>query len=71
MSQENPTVRVHVNIELSASSLEAAVANVKKKTTPDAQGRYRVDTADALGDLISLFLREKHFDEFAKNEENY
>ncbi len=71
MPQESPTVKVHVNIELSASAIQAVVANVKKKTGPDDQGRYRVDTADALGDLISVFLREKNFDEFAKDEENY
>ena len=71
MTHESPTVRVHVNIELSASSIQAVVANVKKKTSPDNQGRYRVDTADALGDLISAFLREKNFDEYADNEKNY
>ena len=71
MQQESPTVRVHVNIELSASSIEAVVANVKKKKGPDDQGRYRVDTADALSDLISIFLREKNFDEFAMDETNY
>lgn len=71
MTQESPTVRVHVNIELSASAIQAVVANAKKKTSPDNQGRYRVDTADALGDLISAFLRKKNFDAFAKDEENY
>ena len=37
----------------------------------DEKGRYRVDTADALSDLISRFLQEKDFDAFARNQNNY
>jgi len=71
MSESSPLVRVHVNIELSATSLQATVANAKKRAGADEQGRYRVDTADALSALISNFLREKGFDEFARDINNY
>ena len=71
MSESSPSVKVHVNIELSAASLQAVVAHSKKKAGKDENGRYRVDTADALSDLISKFLRDKGFDEFARDMENY
>jgi len=64
-------VRVHVNIELSAAALQAVVANTKKNAGTDEKGRYRVDTADALSDLISRFLQEKDFDAFSRDESNY
>jgi hypothetical protein len=41
MSESNPLVRVHVNIELSAASLQAVVANSKKLAGTDEKGRYR------------------------------
>ena len=71
MSESSPLVRVHVNIELSAVSLQAVVAHSKRKAGTDEHGRYRVDTADALAALISKFLQEKGFDEFAGDIENY
>ena len=51
MSESSPSVKVHVNIELSAASLQAVVAHSKKKAGKDENGRYRVDTADALAAL--------------------
>ena len=71
MSENNPLVRVHVNIEISAAALQAVVANSKKKVGTDEKGRYRVDTADALADLISKFLQEKEFDQFVSDMANY
>ncbi len=71
MSESSPLIRVHVNIELSAASLQAVVANSKMKAGTDDKGRYRVDTADALAALISTFLREKGFDAFARDVDNY
>jgi len=71
MSENSPLVRVHVNIEVSTAALQAVVANTKKKAGADEKGHYRVDTADALSDLISRFLQEKDFDAFSKDESNY
>lgn len=71
MSENSPLVRVHVNIEIAASALQAVVANSKKKVGTDEKGRFRVDTADALAALISRFLLEKEFDRFAEDIDNY
>ena len=71
MSEKSPLVRVHVNIELSAAALQAVVANAKKKAGTDEKGHYRVDTADALSDLISRFLQEKDFESFSMDENNF
>lgn len=71
MSESSPLIRVHVNIELSAASLQAVVANSKMKAGTDEKGRYRVDTADALAALISTFLREKGFEAFVRDVDNY
>ena len=71
MTDNSPVVRVHVNVDVPAASLQAVVANTKKKAGPDDQGRYRVDTADALSDLITKFLDEKGFEEYAQDIANY
>lgn len=71
MTDNPPQVRVHVNIELAATSLQTVVSNSKKNAGKDEQGRYRVDTADILSDLITKFLHEKNFDAFVQNENNY
>lgn len=71
MPESSPLVRVHVNIELSAASLQAVVANTKKNAGTDEHGRYQVDTADSLAALISKFLQKKDFEEFSKDIANY
>ena len=71
MPETSPAVQVHVNVELTAAALQAVVANSKQKAGPDQDGRYRVDTADALSELISRFLKEKDFDAFASDLANY
>lgn len=71
MTQSSPLVRIHVNIEISASALQAVVANAKKMAETDEQGRYRLDTADLTAALISKFLSEKDFEAFARDMENY
>ena len=71
MSDDSPLVRVHVNIEIAAHALQSVVANTKKKAGHDDSGHYRVDTADALADLISKFLQERDFAEFAADLNNY
>lgn len=71
MAENSPTVNVHVNIELSAASLQAVVANSKKKADRHEHGHYRVDTADALSNLITTFLQENGFEAFAQDIDNY
>jgi hypothetical protein len=71
MSNNAPMLKVHVYIELSAASIQAVVSNSKKKAGKDEKGRYRVDTADILSNLITKFLQDKNFDEFTQDETNY
>ena len=71
MPDNHPKVRVHVNIEISAAALQAVVANSKKLAGKDENGRYAVDTADALASLISRFLEEQNFNDFAGEISNY
>ena len=71
MSDYSPSVRVHVNIELSAASIQAVVANSKKKAGANQNGRHRMDTADALAALISKFLLEKYVDALVRDVDHY
>ena len=71
MTIDEESVRVHVNLQIQATALTAVVANAKKAAGPDPDGYYRVDTADALGELISVFLRQADFESYAENPENY
>lgn len=71
MSESSPLVNVHVNIEISAASLQAVVANAKRMAGADGRVGHRVDTADALAALISRFLQEKDFLAFARDMDNY
>ncbi len=46
MADENETLIVNVNVEITATSLQAIVENAKIITGHDSKGVYRVDTAD-------------------------
>ena len=65
------TIVVHANVEISADSLQAIVATVKQLAGRDEKGVFRVDTADAVSGMISKFLREKDFEGYAKDVNNY
>jgi hypothetical protein len=71
MSESSPLVKVHVNIDISAASLKAVVANVKHLAGADEGERKRMDSADWLAALISRFLEEKDFLAYARNMDNY
>lgn len=66
-----PTVRVHVNVEITAAALQAVVQNAKQVVGRNAKGHYRVDTADKVAEMISRFLAEKDFTAFARDIDNY
>jgi len=65
------TVTVRVNLEVSGGALQAMVETAKRVKGKDAQGRFRVDTADLLEKLISKFLAEKEFEAYVKEAANY
>jgi hypothetical protein len=71
MGKNKETIVVRANVEMTAASLQAIVANAKAASGADAKGVYRVDTADKVSEMISRFLREKDFERFVKNADNY
>ncbi len=67
----NDKLAVHVNVEISATALQAIVANAKRMAARDAEGICRVDTADQVSIMISRFLDEKDFDNYVLDLKNY
>jgi hypothetical protein len=71
MGNSKETIVVRANVEMTAASLQAIVANAKTAAGADEKGLYRVDTADKVSELISRFLLERDFEAFVKNANNY
>jgi hypothetical protein len=71
MSDDVDTIEVRANVIMTTESLKAIVDNTKRCAQRDEKGRYQVDTADAVGKMISRFLLENDFEAFAKDESNY
>jgi hypothetical protein len=71
MNESKDIITVHVNIDITTVSLEAIVENAKKFVGKNEKGIYRIDTADKVSEMISNFLRENHFEEYAKDIINY
>ncbi|MFZ2042284.1 MAG: hypothetical protein WAV08_16440 [Desulfobacterales bacterium] len=65
------TIAVHAVVEMTTGSLQAIVRNAKAIAGRDQNGRYRVDTADKVGEMISRFLRQHDFEGFVENIDNY
>ncbi len=70
-NSQSDTLSVHVNIQISASALQAIVANAKRTAPKSPDGTYRVDTADYVGTMVSRFLEDRDFDSFVMDIENY
>ncbi len=70
MADEKETLVVNVNVEITATSLQAIVENAKKITGRDSKGVYRVETADKVSQVISRFLIENNFESYAKDIQN-
>jgi hypothetical protein len=71
MNELKELILVHVNIKLTAASLQAIVENAKNIAGHDEKGVYRVDTADWVNKMVSRFLLENDFESYTKNIENY
>lgn len=71
MNSEKETITVRVNVEIPPEALEAVVRTVREMAGKDEKGRYQVDTADAVGAILSRFLGEKDFTAFAQDPANY
>ncbi len=70
MANEKEILAVNLNVEITAISLQAIVENAKKITGRNSKGVYRVDTADKVGQVISRFLLENDFENYAKDINN-
>jgi len=67
MNASKDTIIINANIEITTRSLQTIVENAKQKAGRDEKGVYRVDTADKVSEMISLFLLEKDFEGYVKN----
>lgn len=70
MANEKNTLVINVNVEITAIALQAIVENAKKITGRNSKGVYRVDTADKVSQVISRFLLQNDFENYAKDIEN-
>lgn len=71
MSEAKQRLDVHVNVEITVESLQAIVENAKKIAGGNEKGYYRLDTADAVGQIISRFLSEHDFESYVNEIEHY
>lgn len=71
MEDPRPTLIINATVEITAQALEAIVENAKRIVGCDDKGRYHVDTADKVGEMISRFLFEKDFESYAQNIDNF
>jgi len=71
MTEFNDMITVHVNVEITASSLQTIVENVKQLAGRYEKGVYRVDTSDKVSEMISRFLFDNDFESYVKQIENY
>ena len=71
MAKAKDMITVHVNVEISAASLQTIVGNVKQIAGRDEKGVYRVDTAGKVSEMISRFLQENDFEGYVKHIENF
>ena len=67
----NDKLSVHVNVQITASALQSIVSNAKQVAEQDANGVYRIDTADQVSAMVTKFLDEKDFETFVKDIDNY
>jgi hypothetical protein len=70
-TETDDVIRIQINLKINSAILQTIVTNAKKSAGCDAQGRYHVDTADKVGELISRFLENSGFAEYAADIGNY
>ena len=71
MSDAIDTIEIHTNVIMTTESLKAIVENTREISGKNEKGHYKVDTADAVGKMISRFLLENDFEAFARDKSNY
>jgi hypothetical protein len=71
MSEAIDTIEIHTNVIMTTKSLTSIVENSKRISKRNEKGHYQLDTADAVGKMISRFLLERDFESFAEDQNNY
>ena len=71
MRDDIDTIEIHTNVIMTTESLKAIVDNMKRVSGKNEKGHYKVDTAEAVGQMISRFLLEKDFEAFTREESHY
>ena len=71
MIERDDLIRINANVSITVDTLQSIVANAKKRAGKDERGIYRVDTADAVSDMITQFLLDHDFEAYAMDEGNY
>ena len=64
MPDKSDTVVVHASVELTVSALQTIVEYAKRKAGRNKKGRYQVDTAKEVSNMISRFLRDRDFERY-------
>jgi len=71
MNKSSDTITINAVVEIPAAALQDIVKMAKQLTGRDRKGAYRVDTADVVGEMISMFLVKKDFETYVKDAKNY
>ncbi|OQY02135.1 MAG: hypothetical protein B6I26_02080 [Desulfobacteraceae bacterium 4572_130] len=71
MNNFKNTLIVNTNVEITPETLQSIVLNAKTAAEKNKKGVIKVDTANKLSEIISLFLHKKNFENFAKNIKHY
>ena len=64
-------LRIHVNVSITPKALHAVGENAKAIVGRNEKGHFRVDTADMVAEMISRFLKERDFEAYVQDPENY
>ena len=68
---ENDLLSIHVNVHITSATIKAIVSHAKRMASQTAKGTFHIDTADFVSAMISRFLKEKDFESYAQDENNY
>lgn len=71
MSDNTETLLINANIVIPVEALKTIVAKAKEAVGADAKGIYRVDTSEAVNQIITKFLAERDFMDFISDLSNY
>lgn len=71
MKPKPDLITVQANIDIPTLALKRIVEQVKQKAGLGERGYYQVDTAAAVGNLISQFLLENDFEAYTAHPDHY